>query len=192
MWKQEVTRKTWKKPLTLVAFGGGKYKCEVRCICSNMALSFGYTYIIFKLKKIKNAHLSHCVITFKQHPLLMFSIHIRIGLMKIVLNQSAPWKFHIGCECCLIDSCLVKRQFYLREYKLNQTRLPVSRRQWKISFIQYTLLFLFCLVTVLLLRGIECFMGFCCNLPESSPPGLLCLTSVPWRFKWVASSLRKC
>ena len=50
----------------------------------------------------------------------MFSIHIRIGLMKVVLNQSAPWKFHIGCKCYLIDSCLVKRQFYLREYKLNQ------------------------------------------------------------------------
>lgn len=58
----------------------------------------------------------------------MFSIHIRTGLMKVVLNQSAPWKFCIGCECYLIDSCLVKRQFYLREYKLNQT-YKVAREQ---------------------------------------------------------------
>ena len=148
MWKQEVNRKTWKKLLTLVAFGDGKCKCEVRCICSTMALNFGYTCILFKLKKLK-MHICHTVWLYLNSILCWCSI-FRTGLMKVVLNKSAPWKFLIGCECYLIDSCLVKRQFYLREYRLNQSS--------KVACEQETIEDKFCLVhSVVFVLSCCCF-----------------------------------
>lgn len=74
-------------------------------------------------------------------------------------------------------------QFYLRKYKLNQSyKVACEPETTKDMFYLVHSVILFCFVVVLLLVGIECFSGSYCNLPESSPLGLLYLISLPWRF----------